>query len=323
MSAVRRGSRIAKRIRRLKIVRRAVQQQAQALKRLRGPGVGQLAGAGVACGGVGGAVVFGESVGFVFVETQLPGLPGFAQSTQAQLGHHAAAGFVLPLVVAVELRGQRQIQEAVGVAVGAVTEVVGVQQEQGAPFLIEAGSGVEVVVHLAQVVHVGVQQEPLGRVGLLEAHVHLPRNGLVAVHHRAAALDNFDVVNPGPGQVAQAVGRREPAQRRLVVDGEQRIGPVQPQELNLLGARHGIGGRNLHRRVGLKAFGQVAAGRFGQVAGADKLRVRGRQGRVGGAARGYGYFAQRLPGLQAHPQVGRAFGGHQQGVGAVAQRTDY
>ncbi len=80
---------------------------------------------------------------------------------------HEPLALVFPTLHCVELRIERQVQEAVAVVVHTVAKGAGVGQQPGAPLVVELVSQVEVQFGAAKVVDVGVGVQLLAAIGRL------------------------------------------------------------------------------------------------------------------------------------------------------------
>ena len=97
-------------------------------------------------------------------------------------------------------------------------------------------------------------------------HIDLPGDGLVTVFDGCAALAHLYALHPRTGHIAQPVRSGHSPKVGNVFRHHLYVSAGQSQQLDLLGARSGIGIGHVHRRVGYEALSEVAtsgAGQFG------------------------------------------------------------
>ena len=110
---------------------------------------------------------------------------------------------IKPAVEDVELLRERQIEEAVAVGVVRLLVARIVGEEARGEVLREADGGVGVALHAAGVGGEEVERKGRRLHGLLVLHVDLPRDRLVAVAHRRAALRHLDTLHPRRRHIVQ------------------------------------------------------------------------------------------------------------------------
>ena len=117
------------------------------------------------------------------------------------------------------------------------------------------------------------------RFRVLQCYIDLTRNALVALCHCSRSLADVDFIDPIPRNKEQAANSTQAPWPRQVVHLNLAVFTIQTQHANLTRTRHSIGEGCIHRRIGLKRFGKVATGRFGQLLSVQGLHIQWRQQR--------------------------------------------
>ena len=178
---------------------------------------------------------------------------------------------IKPAVEDVELLRERQIEEAVAVGVVGLLVARIVSEEARGEVLREADGGVGIALHAAGVGGEEVERKGRRLHGLLVLHVDLPRDRLVAVAHRRAALRHLDALHPRRRHIIQPEERSGTAEVGHILGKHLHIRAGQAQQADLLGARGRVGIGDVDRGVRLEALREVAAGGTRQLLIVDLL----------------------------------------------------
>ena len=197
----------------------------------------------------------------------LPAVAVFGQGFDACL-ENVTVAHIRPAVPYVVLLHLRNIGKAVIVAVVGFGFVFVMRQQRSAPTLGKFHRGVRIGFVTVGGAAEKIDGEPVGfgQLRLLELHIDLPGDGLVTVFDGCAALAHLYALHPRTGHIAQPVRSGHSPKVGNVFRHHLYVSAGQSQQLDLLGARSGIGIGHVHRRVGYEALSEVAtsgAGQFG------------------------------------------------------------
>ena len=204
----------------------------------------------------------------------LPAVAVFGQGFDACL-ENVTVAHIRPAVPYVVLLHLRNIGKAVIVAVVGFGFVFVMRQQRSAPTLGEFHRGVRIGFVTVGGAAEKIDGEPVGfgQLRLLELHIDLPGDGLVAVFDGCAALAHLYALHPRAGHIAQPVRSGHSPKVGNVFRHHLYVSAGQPQQFDLLGARSGIGIGHVHRGVGYETLSEVATGGAGQFGAAYHILI--------------------------------------------------